>query len=237
MTPPLSGCRTMPPTPQLHTAQIATWSATSKRSLPPQVPLQRGPGSDLMRDHPRRRPFPGVGRKAGDELEYDGIEYAALPVNRAVAVDYLKLNDRATRNDYLSKAQECAHLLPDSDYGTMIRSGIAWVESDLSTWLRQMLPYEESSGRRRVNTDGTAICNETGAEESSAASWLCLHLCGDDASDARACRFVATPLPVAHAVESDGLRPNRIRRVTGKSRHSHLLSQRADPLVYQRLRA
>ena len=33
-----------------------------------------------MRDHSRRRPFPGVGRKAGDELEYDEIEYAALPV-------------------------------------------------------------------------------------------------------------------------------------------------------------
>ena len=61
-------------------SQIATWSATSKRSLPPQVPLQRGPGSDLMRDHPRRRPFPGVRRKVREELEYDGIEYAALPV-------------------------------------------------------------------------------------------------------------------------------------------------------------
>ena len=234
MTPPLSGCRTMPPTPQLHTAQVATWSATSKRSLPPQVPLQRGPGSDLMRDHPRRRPSPALKKSwRGVGIRRDRI---CGFTGSAVAVDYLKLNDRATRNDYLSNAQECAHLLPDSDYGTTIRSGIAWVESDLSTWLRQMLPYEESSGRRRVNTDGTAICNETGAEESSAASWLCLNLCGDDASDARACRFVATPLPVAHA-ESDGLRPNRIRRVTGKSRHSHLLSQRADPLVYQRLRA
>jgi len=61
-------------------SQVATWSATSKRSLPPQVPLQRGPGSDLMCGHPRRRPFPGVGRKVREELEYDGMEYAALPV-------------------------------------------------------------------------------------------------------------------------------------------------------------
>ena len=48
-------------------SHVATWSATSKRSLPPQVPLQRGPGSDLMRDHPsdhpRRRPFPALEEK------------------------------------------------------------------------------------------------------------------------------------------------------------------------------
>jgi hypothetical protein len=59
-------------------------SATSKRSLPPQVPLQRGRGSDLMCGHPRRRPFSGVGRKVREELEYDGIEYAALPVKPVV---------------------------------------------------------------------------------------------------------------------------------------------------------
>jgi hypothetical protein len=81
MTPPLSGCRTMLPTPQLHTVtnchlerdqqtKSATASATATRS-----------GSDLMCGHPRRRPFPGVRRKVREELEYDGIEYAALPVN------------------------------------------------------------------------------------------------------------------------------------------------------------
>ena len=56
--------------------------------------------------------------------------YPSLYLN--LAVDYLKLNDRALASDYLSKAQECAHLLPDSDYGTMIRDGITWVESRLS---------------------------------------------------------------------------------------------------------
>ena len=61
MTPPLSGCRTMHRLLDFTPSQIATWS-------------------DLMRDHSRRRPFPGVGRKADDELEYDEIEYAALPV-------------------------------------------------------------------------------------------------------------------------------------------------------------
>jgi hypothetical protein len=80
MTPPLSGCRTMPPTPQLHTVTSCHLERDQQRSLPPQVPLQRGPGSDLMCGHPRRRPFPGVGRKVGEELEYHGIEYAALPV-------------------------------------------------------------------------------------------------------------------------------------------------------------
>ena len=80
MTPPLSGCRTMPPTPQLHTLTSCHLERDQQTKPATASATATGPGSDLMSGHPRRRPFPGVGRKVREELEYDGIEYAALPV-------------------------------------------------------------------------------------------------------------------------------------------------------------
>jgi hypothetical protein len=84
MTPPLSGCRTMPPTPQLHT--VTSCHLERDRQTKPATANATATGSGFRSYvwSPETAPFPGVGRNVSEELEYDGIEYAALPVNTTV---------------------------------------------------------------------------------------------------------------------------------------------------------